>query len=243
MKRFIALLLCVSSLLAFTACSKEPEDDGKALETANTVYNVDGNAGSITIDENVARTLLGVYSADALGLENSIEDYELKLSATRIFDSDACMVEAFSEGSETAEATFAILGQSCYVYSQEKDAYMLLTASGAVEVTASQNTESSSDSTVSKPENTANFDYDEDNNTKLQERFGGYGKTALGLDKELSKYIMVTTGTTTTAADGKTVYVIRLYEVTGEATNITFAFNSDGNYVFDDEANKFQKLK
>ena len=237
MKKFIAVLLIFCFILTLASCKDKQEDDDKALETANTVYNVTGNAGSITIDEDVARTLLGVFEPETLGLANTIDEYELKLSATRIFNTDACMVEAFSGESEKPEGIFAICGQDCYVYSSKHDKYLLLTPGGAVEVKENE----ASNQPVSE-NTTQGFTYDVNNNNRLQEAFGDYSAEKLGLTKELSEYVLVVPGTTTTAADGKTVYVIRLYEKTGTATNLTLAFNADGNYVFDVEAGKYQKI-
>ena len=62
------------------------------------------------------------------------------------------------------------------------------------------------------------------------------------MDKDVSEYILVAAGTTTTAENGETVYVIRLYEKDGKATNRTLAFNGNGNYVFDYEINRYVKL-
>lgn len=247
MKKYIALLLSVACIItcaiAFVACGKkEPVEDPTALETANTVYNVEGNAGSITIDENVAATLLGAYPEEALGLEKSIDEYELKLSATRVFNQDACMVEAFADGSETAEGVFAVIGQNCYVYSKEKDSYLLLTATGAVEVTKADTSETNENESAEATEEQPSFEYDKDNNDKLQQNFSAYDKSELGIEKDLNEYIMVVTGTTTGAEDGKKVYIIRLYEATGKATNFTLAFNEGGNYAFDNESGKYKQL-
>ncbi len=237
MKKFAAILLIFCFILTLASCKDNQEDDGKALETANTVYNVTGSAGSITIDEDVARALLGVFTPDILGLANTIDEYELKLSATRLFNTDACMVEAFSGDAEKPEGIFAICGQDCYVYSSKHDKYLLLTLGGAVEV----NENNVASQPVSES-TTQGFSYDENNNKRLQESFGDYSAESLGLTKALSEYVLVVPGTTTTAADGKTVYVIRLYEKTGTATNLTLAFNADGKYVFDTEIGKYKKI-
>lgn len=237
MKKIVSALLIFCFILTLASCKDNQVDDGKALETANTVYNVTGNAGNITIDENVAKTLLGVFSPKTLGLVDAIDEYELKLSATRVFNKDACLVEAFGGDTEAPEGVFAICGQDCYVYDTKLDKYLLLTPKGAVEVEGNATvTESPSEST------TQGFVYDEENNKNLQARFADYSAESLGLSKAVSEYVLVTAGTTTTAADGKTVYVVRLYEKTGTATNLTLAFNADGNYVFDTETGKYQKL-
>jgi len=238
MKKIIAILLILCCFAVIAACGKKkPIDDGKALETAETYVEITGNAGSLSLDENVARTLLEVYPKESLGLSKDIYDYELRLSATRFLDNDACLVEAFLENSETPEGTFIILGQQCFVYNTKTKKYLLLTVDGAVEFNSSV-TETKAQSSTTEPA----FQYDEENNEKLQARFSSYSKKQLGLDKDISEYILVVPGTTTTAANGETVYVIRLYEKNGEVTNNTVAFNENGNYVFDYEANRYVKL-
>ena len=238
MKKIIAILLILSCIAVFAACGKNEEDDGKALETAETYVEITGNAGSLTLDENVARTLLEVYDKEILGLSKDIYEYELKLSATRFMEKDACLVEAFLEGAEKPEGTFVILGQQCYVYNSKKQKYLLLTVDGQVVESGSPDT-----TQVSEPSSTEKaFEYDEENNKKLHERFDSYTKEQLGLKKEITEYILVVPGTTTTADDGKTVFVVRLYEKDGKVINDTVSFNDDGSYMFDYEANKYKKI-
>lgn len=237
MKKIIAILLSLCSIVAFASCGKNQEDDGKALETAETYVEITGNAGSLSLDENVARALLEVYG-EHLGLSEDFDEYKLKLSATRFMDDDACLVEAFLENAETPEGTFVILGQKCYVYSQKHKAYMLLTADGVQPTEKSSATTSAEE--VSSTEK--HFKYDEENNKKLHERFDSYSKEQLGLKKEISEYILVVNGATAIAEDGEKVFVIRLYNEKGEAANETVSFNGTGNYMFDYEINKYKKL-
>ena len=236
MKKTISIILAMFMLVALSSC-KGNEDYGKALETANTVFNVSGGAGSITIDENVARTLLGAYPQKVTGLKEAFDSYEFRLSATRIFNQDACMVEVFSAGQEVSEKTFAILGIKCYVYDSGLKKYLLMTSTGVVEVE-----EAESQAGASGESTTQGFVYNEDNNDKLQKRFSAYSEKSLGLEKSVEEYILVATGTTTTASDGSLVFVIRLYEKTGTATNVTLAFNESNNYRFDVEEGKYVKL-
>lgn len=238
MKKLIAILLVLTCISIFASCGKEQEEDGKALETAETYVEITGGAGSLSLDENVARTLLEVYDKEILGLSKDIYEYELRLSATRFMEKDACLVEAFSEGAEKPEGTFVILGQQCFVYMHETQKYMLLTVSGVTEYETASKESVQDESTTTEP----SFIYDENNNRKLQEKFSSYSKKTLGLKKELSEYVLVVTGTTTTAENGETVYVIRVYDKTGKATNKTLAFNENGNYVFDYEINRYTKL-
>ena len=239
MKKIIAILLILSCIAVFAACGKNEEDDGKALETAETYVEITGNAGSLSLDENVARTLLEVYDRELLGLSEDIYEYELKLSATRFMEKDACLVEAFLEGAEKPEGTFVILGQQCYVYNSKQQKYLLLTTNGGqvVENGSLDTTAASQPSSTKK-----SFEYDEGNNDKLHKRFDSYTKEQLGLEKEITEYILVVPGTTTTAEDGKTVFVVRLYEKGGKVINDTVSFNDDGNYMFDYEANVYKKI-
>lgn len=232
MKKIIGIILAVGCIFTFAACGKRTVDDGKALETAETYFEFTGATGSISVNETVARTLLEIYPKKVLGLSNELDAYTLKLSATRFSDSDACLVEAFPEKSGTAEGTFVILGQQCFVYNESTQKYLLLTLDGAVEYVP-QNAESSTAEV---------FQYDKDNNERLQKKFSSYTKEQLGLKKEIGEYVLIASGTTTTAKDDKTVYIVRVYEKNGKFTNKTLAFNENGNYVFDYEANKYVEM-
>lgn len=236
MKKIVAILLVLCCISIFAACGKNEEDDGKALETAETYVEITGDAGSISLDENVALSLLEIYDKESLGLSKDIYEYALKLSPTRFMEEDACLVEAFEEGNETPEGTFIILGQQCFVYNKKRQEYLLLTADGPVQITPFGETQENGSTT--KPA----FEYDQENNDKLQERFSSYSKHKLNIDKALTEYVLVVSDVTTTIENGETVYVIRLYEKTGEMTNYTLAFNGNGNYAYDNEANKYVKL-
>lgn len=239
MKKLIAILLIFTCVAVLSSCGKNQEDDGKALETAETYVQVTGNAGSLSLNEDVARALLEIYDKELLGLSEDFYEYELKLSATRFMEKDACLVEAFLEGAEKPEGTYIILGQQCFVYMPKTQEYFLLTPNGIEEYeTEIESNKAQEGNSTTEP----SFVYDEDNNTKLHEKFAAYGNEKLGIEKDLAEYVLVVTGTTTTAEDGETVYVIRIYETTGEATNNTLAFNENGNYVFDYEINKYVKL-
>ena len=238
MKKLIAILLILSCVAIFASCGKNEEDDGKALETAETYVEITGNVGSLALDENVARTLLEVYDQESLGLSKDLYEYNLKLSPTRFMEKDACLVEAYLEDVEKPEGTFVILGQQCFVYMPKTQKYLLLTANGVTEYETDSQNGAQGESTTTEPA----FRYDENNNKKLQERFSSFSKSKLGLKKDLTEYVLVVPGTTTTAENGETVYVIRVYEKTGEATNNTLAFNENGNYIFDYDINRYVKL-
>lgn len=238
MKKIIAIILILSCIVVFAACDKNEEDDGKALETAETYIEVSGNSGSMSLDENIARSMLEIFPRENLGLSKDVSEYELKLSVTRFMDNDACLVEAFYEKEESPEGTFVIAGQDCFVYNPKTQKYMLLTADGVVEVKPVVSDEAGENQSTTEQA----FDYDEENNKKLQERFSSYDKEALGIKKELSEYVLVVPGTTTTAKNGEMVYVVRLYDKNGEVTNYTLAFNENNNFVFDYNENGYVEL-
>ncbi len=239
MKKIISLLLIFIFLIVFSACGKNGALDDNALETAETYVQITGNAGSLSINENVARTLLEVYPKESLGLTKEIYDYDLKLSATRFLENDACLVEAFLGKADKPEGVFVILGQQCFVYDSKQNKYFLLTMEGAQEINVGKDSATTTAIVTEVPYEEA---VEEKNNKKLHELFDGYSKEKLGLDKEISEYFLVATGTTTTAEDGNMVFVIRLKEQNGEFINHTVAFNDDGNYMFDYEINKYKKL-
>ena len=232
MKKLIAFLLILCCVATFAACGKNEEDDGKALETAETFVQITGDAGSLSLNKSSVISLLEIYDKKSLGLSKDIYEYDLKLSATRFMEKDACLVEAFSEGAEKAEGTFIIADRQCFVYDAESAEYLLLTVGGAVIYTGDL-----SSATTEKV-----FEYNEKNNKGLHDRFSKYTKKQLGLEKELSEYVLIAAGTTTTAENGETVYVIRLYEKDGTPTNVTIALNENGDYAFSTEVNKFVKI-
>ena len=96
MKKIIALLLIISCISIFASCGKnEYIDDGKALETAETVIEITGNAGSIDLDENAARTLLEVYDIESLGLSKDI--YEVNELTKKLNEYNAIRQEKEKE--------------------------------------------------------------------------------------------------------------------------------------------------
>ena len=56
-----------------------------------------------------------------------------------------------------------------------------------------------------------------ENNQNLQEKFSSYSKEELGIEKNLSEYVLVVAGTTTTAENGETVYIVRIYDKDGDS--------------------------
>ncbi len=267
MKKIISLCLVAMLLVAFCSCGRGEEDDGKALLTADSTINVTSNAGVITLNEDVAAIMLGVFSPEHLGLSDIIQNYELKLGATKVFGNDACLVEAYADGSDSPEGIFAILGQECYVFKNNQ--YMLLTVDGPIEVTTNPAVVVSPDESAGDEANTNNTDsqsetndagqvtttqpqtnpqlpsgmqYNAENDKNLKENFSSYSKEALGIEKELDEYILIATGNSATATDGEKVYIVYLYEKDGTKTSFKLAITDNGAYKFNETNKKFEKL-
>lgn len=270
MKKVISLCLAGLILVAFCSCGRGEEDDGKALLTADSTINVTSNAGVISLNEDVAAIMLGVFSPEHLGLSDVIETYTLKLGATKVFGNDACLVEAYAEGSDSPEGIFAILGQDCYVFKDNK--YMLLTLDGPVDVTNVQPVTVSPNESAGDETNTDNVDsqtqtssesqgatisatepqtyaqlssgmqYNAENDKKMKEKFSSYSKEDLGIEKDLNEYILVATGNSTTALEGEKVYIVYLYEKDGTKSPFKLAITDAGAYKFNETNNKFEKL-
>lgn len=232
MKRFVSIILAVCCVLCLVSCSDKNDKDN-ALETANTVYDVTGEGSKVSVDENTAKTLLGAFTPEILGIVNPIDEYTLKLGVTRLMGEDACMVEAYNDGSEAPEGVFAIMGTDCYVYDSKLERYLLLTTKGRVEV----------EETVAESQTeTLVFAYDKDNNNALQKRFSPYEAKELGLNNKLSEYVLVMEGTTAIATDGETVYVVSVYDKNGKKTDARLAFNEQNDYVFNKKTDKFEEI-
>lgn len=270
MKKFISLCLVSIILIAFCSCGRGEEDDGKALLTADSTINVTSNAGVISLNEDVAAMMLGIFSPEHLGLSDVIESYNLKLGATKVFGMDACLVEAYAEGSDSPEGIFAILGQNCYVFKNNK--YMLLTVDGPVEVETTQNVttlpnESAGDDVTgySSPEDAGNENngqvattlpiqpqtnptlqsglrYDENNDNSLKKLFSSYQKETLGLEKDLNEYVLIAKGNVAIDSNGAKLYVVCVYEKDGTELDVKLGMNDENVYKFNETNNRFEKL-
>ncbi len=276
MKKIVLFGLLTACVLVFCSCGRETEDDGKALLTADSTINVTSNAGVITLNEDVATVMLGVFLPEDLGLNDEISSYELKLGETTIFGKSGCLVEAYGDNKEKPEGIFAIVGQECYVFSNNQ--YMLLTLDGPVEVTTmpvveNQQPEASGDvvdnniasqpvteivtnangeteiqiqqPVVTQPVTPMNpgFKYSAENDKVFKQKFSVYSQEELGVNKDINEFILDTSGVTTIAEDGEKVYIINVFEKDGTKTEFKLAFSEKGNYKFNTEINKFQKLK
>lgn len=227
MKKIITILVAiigVSVILFAIAMGVKKYKEDNALATADTVFYVSNDIGSVTVNEEVAVQMLSQYPTEYLGVTKPLNEYVMKLSETTIYEKQACLVELYlTEESELPEAIFAISGYDCFVYNIQSDEYLLLTLTGAfsVEVT-----------TTNLQEEPTLF-YDEENNTELHKLIDNFTKEELGFQKGPSEYIMMVTGTSVKAADGKIVYVVKMYEKDGTETNYTCAISNNIVYKFD----------
>ncbi len=229
----VAVVLTAVILFVISWCQKHNSDSH--LETADSAFEVSNAIGTVTVTEDVAKTMLGQYSEKILGISKPINEYVMKLSPTRLFNEDACLVELFlNESDESASATFAILGYDCFVYDIKKDEFLLLTLNGAfsVEITT----------TVQSEESTTALFYDIENDKKLHKLLDEYTASELGFKESPADYKIVATGGMTVADDGETVFILRMYLNDGTKTNYTCAFNDSGVYKYDTSLQKYVKL-
>ena len=227
MKKIITVLVAVavvSAILFGITFAIKKYKENNALATAETVYEVSDNKGSVTVNEGVARQMLGQYPLDVLGIEKPLDEYIMKLGETSVFNNRACKVELYlTEDAEIPEAIFAISGYECFVFDATKNEYLLLTLNGAFSVETKE--------TTTEPEET--LFYDEENNAKLHKVIDKYSAKDLGFGKNPSEYIIVVLGSTVKASDGKMVYPVKMYEKDGTPTNYTCAIDGETVYKFD----------
>jgi hypothetical protein len=210
----ISVVLIAVAVIAVVKFTEKRKYD-TALETAETVINVSNEMGTVAVNERIAVEMLGRYPLEKFGgLTQPLNKYIVKLSAVRVLDSDACKVEFFlNESDEEPVATYAILGYDCFLYDKETGKYLLLTMNGAFEVEG-----------TTKIHPDSNIFYDVENNKSLHKLIDKFSAESLGFPKEPSEFVMVATGGTAVADDGKTVYIVKMYEQDGTVTNYTCAF-------------------
>jgi len=219
----VAVIVVSAILFGITFAIKKYKENN-ALATADTVYEVSDNKGSVTVNEGVARQMLGQYPLEVLGIEKPLNEYIMKLGETSVFNTRACKVELYlTEDAEMPEAIFAISGYECFVFDVIKNEYLLLTLNGAFSVETKETTAESEETLF----------YDEENNTKLHKVIDKYSASDLGFQKNPQEYIIVVLGTTVKASDGKMVYPLKMYETDGTPTNYTCAIDGKTVYKFD----------
>jgi hypothetical protein len=234
MKKIFLIAVSLVCILVLASCGTGTQSEEKVMETANTVYNMDGNSGNVALDEESVRTLLSAFSQKSLGLSKPLEDYTIKLSAATLFEKDACRAELYFEDGDTPEGVYVILGTECYVYNTENNGYFLLTKDGTVKVTQPNKADSQEATTA---ENVV-----DSNDKRLHQMFKGYTAEQLGLDKEVAEYKLVVTGATATSLEGETVYVISIYEQEGFLVEKNLGFNEDSVFRYSESDGAYVKL-
>ena len=241
MKKYFALVLTLVMLLSLAACGGNKfVNDPHALETADTYYGVENDGGTINLTPDSAKVMLGVYTAKQLGLKNTIDQYDLVLSATVFEGENGCKIEAFAEGEKKAEGTFMIIGTQCYVFDAKANKYVLL-STGSTKTTAPKST-SSADTIPDDPEIT--FPYHKENNYLMRQRFSEYEYEKLGLAKEVDEYVFVVNGKKGIAIDTVEVYYVDVYEKNGENTGVRLGFSASGDdYIYNSEYKVYEKIE
>lgn len=246
MKKYFAMLLVLSMILCFASCNgTEQEDDGKALETADTYIAVENNGGSVDLNEDTAKTLLGIYTPQQLGLKNTIDNYRLVLSATKLEGKNGCKIEAFAEKTEAPEGVFMIVGNAHYVFDKAQNKYVPIAGKTSdkpsVGTTADETEGTTALNIPDDPE--ISFQYHKENNHLMRERFSKYDYKVLGLEKPLNEYVFIVNGTPATATDGETVYMVTVHEKNGDETGVKLAFSENGEYKRNAEKQVFEKIE
>lgn len=230
-KIFVAVIV-VSAVLFGIAMGVKKYKENNALVTADVALDVSNDFGTMTINESVVTQMLSQYNNDVLGISKPINEYIMKLSECQVNGENGCKVELYlTEKDELPSVTFAIVGYNCFKYDVMSNKYLLLTQSGAFEVVEK-----------TTGEETTLF-YDEENNKSLQKMFKNCSKDTLGFEKEITEYVMVTTGASVKAVDGKIVYIIKMYEQDGTATNYTCAFRKGAIYKYDAVQKQYIEIK
>ncbi len=230
--KIFVVVIIVSAILFAIAMGVKKYKENNALATADSAFDVSNDFGTMTINESVATQMLSQYNNDILGLSKPINEYIMKLSECQVNGEDGCRVELFlTEDAETPSAVFAIAGYNCFKFDVANNKYLLLTQNGAFEV-AEQTT----------AEGTTLF-YDEENNKSLHKMIDKYSKEKMGFEKEPAEYVMVTTGASIKAVDGKQVFIIKMYEQDGTETNYTCAFRKGAVYKYDTVQKQYVEIK
>ena len=124
MKKIVTILIAVivaAAVLFGIAMGVKKYKEHNALATADTVYNVSDDKGTVTVNEEVAKQMLSQYPLERLGyIKKPVGNYFIKLVDTTLHGVKACRVELLlSKESETPEAVFAISGYNCYVFDDQ----------------------------------------------------------------------------------------------------------------------------
>ncbi len=244
MKKILLIAVSLVLILSLAACggNKKPFDNKENNDDISVEFT--DEEGKLSIDEDGVKSLLSVYSDDALGLSADVYDYTFRLSETTLNDELACKAEATLGESKNAEGVFVIVGETCYKYDAVAKKYVLLTLDGVVEtdvkVGDEDETKATTESTTSKYK--TDEQVAEENNDVLKKRYAGYNLKKIGIEKDINEYEFQVTGKSAVAADGESVYVIYLLE-DGAYTEFKFAVNDKHDYYYDAEDDEYKILK
>lgn len=241
MKKFALLLIVVTLLCALVACGDSNRTTKMSNEKAeNTVVSVENVGGTIDMDEDTAKELLGAYTPKELGISDSIDEYKLVVTAYNKNGISGGKVEAFApdaKDDDKAEATFLISGIDCYKYNSKTKKFEPLFES------AESTTKKNNKTTTEIPDDPEiSFPYHKGNNAALQARFANYDLSATGLKKDISNYVFVITARAGTASDGSPINIVELYEKNGENTGVTFGVGASSDYRFDEASDSYVPL-
>ncbi len=237
------LLLCtfiLALVISAAACGRGGDN---ALATADTKIEVTGGNGSISVDENVVRTILDSYSPEALGLSKDVSEYTLKLGNTLVNGVDGCLIEVFDgEAEGVAAGTFALVGMDLYIHDAAAGGFKPLKDVSAESTVPSPNSEQSTlPASTTAAATTEPFD-EEKNNNAVRARFEKYDPAVLGLEKAITEYVFTPVAAVAEGDDGETVYVIKILEKDGTATGIYAAFNAEHEYSYNGALSVYERL-
>lgn len=235
MKKFFSIVLVLSFVIGLSACggggSDETTGTTQLIEVEDTYVEIENNGGmSINFDVDTVKGLLGNFTSEQLRISGDIYEYTLVLSAEEYNGISGCRAEAIPAGGKKAEQVYFIDGYNCYVYDNALSKYVSVVSSPSGGNAVEGET---TDVSVNTPADSGvDFQYHEGNNTNLQAKFSAYDLTAVGLEKELSEYILVVTARTATVSDEK-VSVIEVYEKDGTLTLYRLGVSASNYYYFD----------
>lgn len=233
MKKIISVLMVLIMLVSLAACGKV----NNGGNTTETFVGVSSKGGSVDINADSAKLLLGSYTPSQLGLVDPIEYYELVLSAEEYNGATACKVEAFAEDAKAPEGVFLIDGNACYVYDSKKQDYVLL-GDNKTSVTKS----SASGTTAIPVDPEISMQYHHGNNEKMRERFSKYDVADMGLSRAVEELVFIVTDFSVKSIDGETVYGVEVYEKNGTKLPAKLAFSENGEYIYNTEEGGYVKL-
>lgn len=243
MKRISLLLAAIITICCLTACGENVRTTKMSNEKAeNTVVSVENVGGSIDMDEDSAKTLLGIYSSKELGIKGDIDEYTLVITSADKKGISGAEIKAYDPEADVEddepEATFIISGTECYKYDAKTKKYVSLSGKGELTTQKADKKPANKKTTVADD---VSFPYHKGNNDALQERFAKYDLSAVGLKKDISNYVFVITARTGTAADGSVINIVELYEKDGTDTGITFGVGAS-DYRYDEKSDFYVQL-